>query len=140
MLELVAELPMFALILQLGGDADGHRLEIPVMDVGGNDAAPARNLAADQLRLQLLALGDVVHLLGDDALRARCICDMFRFPLACPDAGKGGNLLTVYMAALPGEYLAVVAGKPLINQLSRIAIVCYPQEKRCPLADAQVNW
>ena len=38
------------------------------MDVGGNDAAPARHFAADQLRFQLLALRKVLHLLADNAL------------------------------------------------------------------------
>src|ERR1700674_1237051 len=52
----------------LRSDADGHRLKVFVMDVGGNDAAPPRHFAPDQLRLQLFALRNVLHLLGDDAL------------------------------------------------------------------------
>ena len=74
--------------------ADDHRLELGVVDVGGNDGAPARDLAAHefrrdeggtaapklspsasaasarsslQLAAEILALGDVDHLLGDDA-------------------------------------------------------------------------
>ena len=39
-----------------------------MMDVGGNDGAAARDFAAHKLRRQLLALGDVLHLFGDDAL------------------------------------------------------------------------
>ena len=33
-------------------DADAHRLEIAMMDVGGNDGAPARHFAAHHLRRQ----------------------------------------------------------------------------------------
>ncbi len=54
--------------LALRGDANGHRLKVAVMDVGGNDAAPARYFAADQLRFQLLALRNVLHLLRDHTL------------------------------------------------------------------------
>jgi hypothetical protein len=54
--------------LALRSDADGHRLQVAVMDIGGNDAAPARHFAADQLRFQLLALRNALHLLADDAL------------------------------------------------------------------------
>src|SRR5262249_7756490 len=55
--------------LALGGDADAHRLEAPgqVDLVGGDDHAPAGHLVADQLGLEVLALGDEGHLLGDDA-------------------------------------------------------------------------
>ncbi len=49
-------------------NADSHRLEIAVMDIGGNDGAAARDFAADQFRFELLALGNVFHLLGNDAL------------------------------------------------------------------------
>ncbi len=59
---------MLALILQLRGDADAHRLQVRVVDVGGDDHAAAGHFGADQLRRELLALGDVLHLLGDDAL------------------------------------------------------------------------
>jgi len=52
------------------------------MNVGGNDAAATRDFAANQLRLEVLALGDVLHLFGDDALRAKCICDILRLPFA----------------------------------------------------------
>ena len=48
--------------------ADAHGLEVLVMDVGRDDHPPARDFGADQFRLDLLALGDVAHLLRDDAL------------------------------------------------------------------------
>src|SRR5208283_1805597 len=35
------------------------------MNVRGNDGSPPRHFAAHQLRLELLALGDVFHLLGN---------------------------------------------------------------------------
>ena len=54
--------------LALGGDADGHRLEVAMIDVGGKDAAPASDFAAQQLRLELLAPGDILHLFRDHAL------------------------------------------------------------------------
>src|SRR5881398_3704244 len=50
------------------GDTDGHRLEIAVMEVGGNDHAAAGDFAANELRLELFAFGDVLHLFGDDTL------------------------------------------------------------------------
>jgi len=53
--------------LALGGDPNGHRLQIAVMDVGGDDAAAARDFVADQLRLELFAPGDKSHLFGDGA-------------------------------------------------------------------------
>ena len=54
--------------LAVEGDADAHRLEVAVMDVGGDDGAAARDFAADQFRLELFAPRDVLHLFGDDAL------------------------------------------------------------------------
>ena len=54
-----------------GGDADGHRLEIAVMDVGGDDAAAAGDLAADEFWLELFALGDVLHFFSDDAFAGK---------------------------------------------------------------------
>src|SRR3984957_11594341 len=50
-----------------GGDADSHGLEIPVVNVGGDDAAAAGDFAADDLGIEFFALGDVLHFLGDDA-------------------------------------------------------------------------
>ena len=50
------------------GDANGHRLEVAVVYVRGNDHAPARDFAANQFRLQFFAPGDVFHFLADDAL------------------------------------------------------------------------
>ena len=38
------------------------------MDVGGNDHPAARQFAANQLRFQFFALGDILHLFRDDAL------------------------------------------------------------------------
>ena len=65
-----AELPMLALILHVRGDADAHRLE-PLGEVdlvGGDDHAAAGHLVADQFGVEVLALGDEAHLVGDDAL------------------------------------------------------------------------
>src|SRR5262249_36182581 len=52
-----------------GGDADAHRLEAPgqVGLVGGDDHPAAGHLVADQLGLEVLALGDEGHLVGDHA-------------------------------------------------------------------------
>ena len=50
------------------GDADAHRLQIAMIDVGGNDGAAARNFVAHQLWRELFAFGDVLHFFGDDAL------------------------------------------------------------------------
>ena len=49
------------------GDADAHRLQIAVIDIGGNDRAAARDFIAHQLRREFLALGDVLHLFGNHA-------------------------------------------------------------------------
>ena len=51
-------------------DADGHRLEVAMIDVGRNDHAAARDLRPDQLRREVLAVRDMPHLFGDDACRA----------------------------------------------------------------------
>ena len=39
-----------------------------MVDVGGDDHPAAGDFVADQLGREVLAVGDVVHLLGDDAL------------------------------------------------------------------------
>ena len=54
--------------LALGGHADAHGLQVGVIDVGGDDHPAARHFGADQLGSEALAVGDVVHLFGDDAL------------------------------------------------------------------------
>ena len=64
-----AELPMLALILRAGGDADAHRLQ-PLLEmdlVGGNDHPAAGDFVANQLRLEPLAAGDEFHLRRDPA-------------------------------------------------------------------------
>ena len=50
------------------GDADAHRFEIAVMDIGGDDGAAARDFAADEFGLEFFAAGDVFHFFGDDAV------------------------------------------------------------------------
>ncbi len=50
------------------GHADRHRLQLGMVDVGGDDHAPARHFVAHQLRRELLALGHVEHLFRDQAL------------------------------------------------------------------------
>ena len=90
------------------GHADAHRLQFGMIDVGGNDHAPAGDFIAHQFGRKLLAVGDVGHLLGDHAL-ARIVhlgeiavgilglaaCD----PL-CPGFGN-----TVSVAAVGGGHL-----------------------------------
>ena len=49
-------------------DADAHRLEVAMVDVGGNDGAAARHFVAHQLRRDFLAHRHVVHFFGDHAL------------------------------------------------------------------------
>src|SRR5580704_17444856 len=48
-------------------DTDAHRLQIAVIDIGGNDGAAARHFIAHQLRGKFFALGDVLHLFSDHA-------------------------------------------------------------------------
>ena len=48
--------------------ADDHRLELGVIDVGGNDRAAARDFVADELGGQAFARGDERHLRRDLAL------------------------------------------------------------------------
>ena len=48
--------------------ADDHRLELEVVDVGGNDRAAARDLVADELGRQPFAHRDELHLRRDLAL------------------------------------------------------------------------
>src|SRR5947208_11937382 len=43
----------------------GHRLQIAMMNVSGNDAAATRDLVADQLRLELFPPCDKSHFFGD---------------------------------------------------------------------------
>ena len=51
--------------------ADDHRLELRVLAVGGDDRAAPGDLAAHELRVDVLADRDELHLLGDHALAGR---------------------------------------------------------------------
>jgi hypothetical protein len=51
--------------LHLEAAADQHRLQLRVVDVGGEDGAAARDLAAHELRVHPLAEGGELHLRGD---------------------------------------------------------------------------
>ena len=92
MFDVVDELPILALILHLRRHADAHRLQVGVMDVGGDDHAAARDFGANQLGRQALAPGDVFHLLGDHALagivhlRADWIVLTFGYPFCAHNA------------------------------------------------------
>src|SRR6266851_8439661 len=48
-------------------DADAHRLEIAVMNVGGDDGAAAGDFAAHEFGFDFFALGDEEHFFADDA-------------------------------------------------------------------------
>ena len=48
--------------------ADDHRLELGVIDVGGDDRAAAGHLGAHELGVEALADSDELHLGRDDAL------------------------------------------------------------------------
>ena len=63
-----AELPMLALILTRNLRPITIVLELGMVDVGGDDRSSARHLRSHQLGLAALAHGDVLHLLGDEAL------------------------------------------------------------------------
>ena len=92
MSDVVEEFPILALILQHGRHADAHRLEVGVMDVGGDDHAPARHFVADQVRRQALARRDVFHLFGDPPLppivhlRADLVVRALRYPFLSHNA------------------------------------------------------
>ena len=49
-------------------DADGHRFEFGMVDVGGDDHTAASDFIADEFWRQLLAVGDVLHLVGNQGL------------------------------------------------------------------------
>ena len=76
--------------LAAGRDADAHRLEAAwqVDLVGRDDHPAARDLGADQLGLELLALGDELHLGRDDALAGHF------------DLGHDGNVLAEPIARM----------------------------------------
>ena len=65
---------MFALILHPRLHADRHRLERRVVDVGGDDHPAAGDLVADELGVELLALGDGSISAVTTPWRAKCIC------------------------------------------------------------------
>src|SRR5256714_6775575 len=48
--------------LTLRGDPDSHRLQVAVMDIGGEDAPSPRYLPSNQLRLQPFALCNELQL------------------------------------------------------------------------------
>ncbi len=50
------------------GDADRHRLEFRMVDIGGDDHASTGDFVADQLGRQLFFVGDEGHLFRDHAL------------------------------------------------------------------------
>ncbi len=67
-------------------DADAHGLQIGVMDVGGDDHAPAGDFVAHEIGFDFFALCDEFHLLGDPALtgvmhlRADAVAGAPRYP------------------------------------------------------------
>ena len=93
-----------------GDFTDRHRLQRAgqVVDVGGDDQPPDRDLVAHRLRCQLLALGDEAHRVGDLAatrgvhLRA---CYPFHFRLPTPVLTGSGSegLSQPRVAAGPGS-------------------------------------
>ncbi len=54
--------------LALKSDANPHRLEVSVIDIGGNNRAPPCDFAAHELRIQFFSLRDVLHLFRNHAL------------------------------------------------------------------------
>jgi hypothetical protein len=54
--------------LAFGRNADRHRFQIGVVDVGGDDHAPPRHFIANQRYGQAFSVGHIVHLLRHDAL------------------------------------------------------------------------
>src|SRR5262249_37679697 len=76
-----------------GCNADTHRLEVGVIDIGWNNKPAASHLRADLLGRQIFPPRDVVHLLSDDALagvmqlRANAMVVTFGYPL-CAHIGS----------------------------------------------------
>ena len=72
-LPVTAELPMLALILHATATPMpiGSSRLVEMDRVGRDDHAAAGHLVADQLGVEVLALGDEAHLVGDDALAGR---------------------------------------------------------------------
>src|ERR1700682_4381077 len=89
--------------LAFRSDAYGHWLQAPVMDVGGNGAAPAPPFAADQLRFQLFALRNVLHLLTDDALPRQV--HLRNVPVTVPPGNRRFSLLNPAIAQSPPQVL-----------------------------------
>src|SRR5690606_10549027 len=52
----------------LGVDANRHRLEVDVVDIGRDDHAATSDFGADELRLDFFAGSNIVHFLGDNAI------------------------------------------------------------------------
>src|ERR1700679_1841917 len=50
------------------GHADGHGLELGMVDVSGDDHAPAGDFVADKFRRELFFVGDGAHFFGDHAV------------------------------------------------------------------------
>ncbi len=87
------------------GDADAHRLERAVMDIGGNNGAAAGHFAAHEFRLDLLPASDMFHFFSDDALTGevhlrkitRAVCppwaDVLRQAFFNPSISDGHNFL-----------------------------------------------
>src|SRR5450432_2437146 len=74
--------------------ADRHWLEFGMVDVGGDDHSSAGHFVADELRRQLLFVGDEAHLFGDHAL-AR----------------------VMHLAEIAGRIFFLAAGQPLCARL-----------------------
>jgi len=79
------------------GDANSHRLQIPMIHVRRNNHPPASYFVANQLRLQPFAFRNKLHLFGDHALpREMHLRDVsvpvrlcrFRFPVLNPSIAK----------------------------------------------------
>ena len=98
--EVTAELPMLALILQRRCDADRHRLELGMIDVGRDDHAAAGDFVADELGRQLFLVGNERHLFRDGAL-AR----------------------VVHLGKIAGRVLFLAAGEPFCAGLGDVVTV-----------------
>ena len=111
MFDVVAELPMLALILHLEATPMHIGSSELMVDVGGNDHPSARDFGADQFGGQVLALGDVLHLVGDDALARIVHLRPDRIILgaappilfACPNyhTGTGGVIPQFWISGTP---------------------------------------
>ena len=109
--------------------ADRHRLQFGMVDVRGDDHAAASDFIAHQFGRDLLAVGDVLHLVGDHALarvvhlREVAVC-VFGLPLRQPLCPRFENRIQTTAVCRLYHCLRTFSSVPSLRSVTCEIIPC----------------